>query len=218
MKNKTIVIAVILLAALGAALTVGCQASDEPADGGADTAAPKGQMTYSLPSNPTTGYDWTAFVLGGSSVKIDDSEGEYVQAPNTDDMVGVGGTQHFTLDAVEAGDSIVRFVYSRGFEATIEQEIILLVSVDDDLTIHAQELTDGGSYDGVVTSVDAAEHSVTLSTESMGEVVACFNEDTELPAADEHIMVYTNGTVTMSLPPIVNVIAWESIPPENASG
>ena len=216
MKNK-IAISVILLIALCAALTTGCQATGEPAAVTETPALSDSGMTYSLPSNPTTGYTWTAFVLGGSSVEIDDTEGEYVQDPNPDNAVGVGGTQYFKLNAVKAGDSVVRFAYSRGFEGTVEQKIILLVTVDADLTIHTQEITDG-CYDAVVTEVNADEHSVTMTTENMGEVIARFNDDTELPAADEHITVYTNGTVTMSLPPIVNVLMWEPIPPEFARG
>lgn len=91
----------------------------------------------------------------------------------------------------------------------------MLAVVKDDLLIYTVDVTETGVYDGTVTHVDAADHSVTLSTGRLGEVIARFSEKDELPAQGEHIMVYTNGTMIMPLPAIVDVIAWSSLFPDD---
>lgn len=87
----------------------------------------------------------------------------------------------------------------------------MLAVVEDDLLIYTVDVTETGVYDGTVTHVDAADHSVTLSTDRLREVIARFSEKDELPAQGERIMVYTNGTMIMLLPAIVAVNGWSSL-------
>ena len=215
-----------ILAALS--LLVSCAAAEETDNmiiGGADgptsiflteVAEPAfGSVTLSFDANITTGYQWTAFVIGGNSVEIDEENSGYVSDPNPDLKDGVGGTHYFKLNALKHGESMIRFTYSRGWD-DVADEIYMLVVVEDDLLIYAMDVTEAGVYDGTVLEVNAEDHSVLLNTDRMGEVIARFNENEALPVQGEHIMVYTNGTATMSLPAIVNVIAWNAVPGEEA--
>lgn len=175
-----------------------------------------GTVTVTLDANITTGYEWTAFVIGGDSVVIDDENSCYVPDSNPDLLDGVGGAHIFILNAVQPGESIVRFTYARGWDASSAEYVYLLFSVDEDLCIYTLDVTETGVYDGIVTAVDEQEHAVVLLTERMGEVIARFDENEMLPVEGEHIQVYTNGVATMSLPAIVNVIAWSTVPGEQA--
>ena len=55
-----------------------------------------------------------------------------------------------------------------------------------------------------------------MTQDHPGLIIAVFDAGMELPVADEQIVIYTNGTMTMSLPAIMNVIAWGSVPSESA--
>ena len=209
-------------------LFVSCAAAEETDNriiGGADAPtgifltgkdeAAFGSVTLSFRANITTGYQWTAFVVGGDSVEIDEENSGYVSDPNPDCKDGVGGTHYFKLNALKTGESMIRFTYSRGLD-DVAEEIYMLIVVEDDLLIYAMDVTEAGVYDGTVTEVNAEDHSVMLNTDRMGEVIARFDEDEVLPVQGEHIMVYTNGTAAMSLPAIINVIAWNTVPGEEA--
>ena len=182
----------------------------------AESAAGTGSLTLSFDSNATTGYAWTGFVLGGDSVEIDSTEGSYVPDANTGAEVGSGGTTHFTLTAVQPGSSIVAFDYQRAWERKPAQRRVLLAIVDENLNLTAVDVSEDGVLEGEVSSVDEAGHSATLICEDLGELIVRFREGDALPVQDESMRIYTNGTMTMSLPAIVNAIAWERIPPEAA--
>ncbi len=175
-----------------------------------------GSLTITLPGNATTGYEWTAFVLGGNSVEIDEAESSYASLPDAEGMTGAGGIYTFKLNALQPGESLVRFTYARSWEGTPANELLLLVVVEDDLLIYAMEVTETSALEGTVTQVN--EDSVLLLTETVGEVLALFPEGMALPVEEECIRIYTNGTMTASLPPICNVIAWETIPSDAARG
>ena len=209
-------------------LLVSCAAAEETDNtiiGGADAPtsifltktdeAAFGSITLPFKANITTGYQWTAFVIGGDSFEIDEENSGYVSDPNPDFRDGVGGTHYFKLNALKTGESMIRFTYSRGLD-DVAEEIYMLIVVEDDLLMYAIDVTEAGVYDGIVTDVNADDHSVLLNTDRMGEVIARFDENEALPAQGEHIMVYTNGTATMSLPAIINVIAWNTVPGEEA--
>lgn len=175
-------------------------------------------VTVSFDANMTTGYAWTGFVLGGESVELANTEAAYVSDPNPDMLDGVGGTATFTLVPVKAGESIVVFTYGRPWEEDIADRQVVLASVDEQLNVTLMDVTESGVIEGTVISVDEEDHSVLLNAAVQGEIIARFDEDMALPVPDEHIVIYTNGTMTMSLPAIMNVIAWESVPGEEARG
>lgn len=193
-------------------LSVAAAALSFTITGAAQTADKPGTATLVFDANMTTGYSWTGFVLGGTSVELDSMEGSYIEDPNPQQLDGVGGETHFLLTAVEPGESILSFTYARPWEEADETPTVILASVDDDLNITTMDVTESGVLSGTVTEINEDEFSVTLDTEQAGEVIARFPENDSLPVMDEQINIFTNGTMTMSLPPIVNVIAWNTIP------
>jgi predicted secreted protein len=117
--------ALLALAALGAALPVGC--GGEPAEpssprtievaptapaGTTVDAAVGDTVVVSLVANATTGYEWQ--FTAGDTFTIEKSE--YVPDPNPDGLAGSGGTQVVTLKVTEAGTSDLTGVYVRPWE------------------------------------------------------------------------------------------------------
>ncbi len=182
----------------------------------ADTIHETKAVTISLDANPTTGYVWSGFVIGGNSVVLNSAEGTYVVDDAPEGLCGVGGQTYYTLIPMKPGTSIVIFNYARVWEPDFMEQRVVLADVDADLNLYVADVTEHGVIEGTVVSVDADDYSALLMTETHGEIIACFDADMELPVADEQIMIYTNGTMTKSLPAIMNVIAWNSVPSDLA--
>ncbi len=179
----------------------------EPASGGVET--------LSFASNPTTGYSWVGFVLGGDSVELDSAEGTYTPDEQSD-AVGTGGQTQYLLKAVKPGNSIITFDYRRPWENESLEQKVILASVDEALNLTIMDVTETGVIEGIVRSVSEEEHSVLLDNEHVGEVIARFDEAMSLPAVGEQILIYTDGTMTLSLPAIMNVLAWCTVPSADA--
>lgn len=69
-----------------------------------------------LPSNPTTGYDWS---IAGSPdpnvlVKISD---EYIPNTTTSQAIGSGGNEHWVFQAAGSGATAINLVYARPWES-----------------------------------------------------------------------------------------------------
>lgn len=173
-------------------------------------------VTLDFDANATTGYAWTGFVLGGDSVELEDYEGVYVEDENTEGLTGVGGKTTFTLKALQPGRSIVLFEYGRSWEMDIEQTAIILADVDEAGNLTTMDISDTSIIDGTVTEILEEEGSVMINNEVQGDIIAAFPEDMEMPFVDEDVRLYTDGVMTMSLPPMVNVLAWGSAPSELA--
>lgn len=172
--------------------------------------------TISLESNATTGYAWTGFVIGGDAVEIDSNEGTHVPDDNPDGLTGVGGTTTYVVTAVQPGRSIIRFDYLHVGDRTSDRQKIYLAIVDDDMNLSLSDVTEYSPIEGVVTEIDAENRSASLNTDDRGDVIVRFGGNDGLPIQDEHIRAYTDGVMTMSLPPIVNAIAWEHVPSDLA--
>ncbi len=71
------------------------------------------EIFIALPSNPTTGYAWTASV---SDEKILSYEGNIPQPPSTGTM-GAPGQQLFIFHANRSGSTTLSFSYGRVFES-----------------------------------------------------------------------------------------------------
>lgn len=67
-----------------------------------------------LPSNPTTGYRWTAGTLSSTSSLRQKRAPAFVSSKSG--LLGAGGTQVFSYDAVAAGTAPLSFSYSRPWE------------------------------------------------------------------------------------------------------
>lgn len=99
----------------------GCRGENEPvrvseADSGSRIVLRSGQtLEVVLASNPTTGYRWQLSLADDAPLQ---SQGpaRYEQSPSPAGMVGVGGTETWTLRGVRAGSADLRFEYRRPFE------------------------------------------------------------------------------------------------------
>ena len=97
-------------------------------------------FTYSLSSNQTTGYEWKALIIEGDSVSVN-TYGYYQEDPNPEMADGVGGTQYFDIHALKPGTSLLHFIYSRD-AYDVDDERYLMVTVDEDLRISVQTVTE----------------------------------------------------------------------------
>jgi len=70
-------------------------------------------VLIALPSNPTTGYSWTARVSGAA---VSNGGSAYQAHPAAAGMTGAGGQQIFEFEAEGAGTATVTFTYARPWE------------------------------------------------------------------------------------------------------
>ena len=111
---KKIVFIMVLMFALAA--LAGCNKGDA-AYGADDTAisVKSGEaFTISLEANLTTGYEWTA-VVGDETVLVLDKS-EYVADEAAEGVVGTGGTEVFTFNALKSGKTSIEMVYQQSWE------------------------------------------------------------------------------------------------------
>lgn len=74
------------------------------------------EFTFSLDSNPTTGYQWQ---VDGA---IDEKIIRFVKSeyrPNETDLIGAGGKEYWTFKAVGEGQTNVSFKYVRPWEKDV---------------------------------------------------------------------------------------------------
>ena len=170
----------------------------------------------SFDANPTTGYSWVGFVLGGEAVQLDSAEGTYIPDDQTGMLCGAGGQTQYMVTAVKPGRSIITFDYRRSWENTSLEQKVYLAVVDQALNLSLMDVTETGVLQGKVLSIDEAEHTALIAHDAIGEILARFSPEMSLPAVDEQIVIYTDGTMTLSLPAMMNVLAWCCIPPVDA--
>ena len=78
----------------------------------------------SLPSNPTTGYEWTV-VQAPSFVKV--TKEDYVQLHAG---VGAGGSEEFAIKANARGEGVVSLRYSQPWSGDVAEEVDVKVVVE----------------------------------------------------------------------------------------
>lgn len=110
--------------------------------------------TLTLPSNPTTGYEW----MVTQEPELFEISSEYSEdvAEDEDDeemaLVGAGGTEIFKLIPKTAGTGTVEFTYERSFEDTEpETRLTYTVKVTNDMQISIEAMT--GSMGGDISDV-----------------------------------------------------------------
>ncbi len=110
MKGKIIAILIVIIAVLVViyVLTV----SSVP-DGNIITTTAGGEFSITLDSNATTGYMWMYEV---DTSYIEPVSSDYI-APESTELVGVGGQQVFTFRALQEGETEVSFSYLRPWES-----------------------------------------------------------------------------------------------------
>lgn len=182
----------------------------------AEIVSEKKAQTISLKTTVSPAPAWSGFVIGGDSVILNSTEGTYVEAPAADEEPNAGGRTVFTLIPVKPGTSIVTFACGSPEDHASATVRAVVAEVDDDLNLEYSDVTDSGIIQGTVIAVNPDDHSVELMSDTHGKLIARFDANVQLPAAEEQIAIYTNGTMSASEPAIVNVLAWNSVPDELA--
>lgn len=156
----------------------------------------------SFDANPSTGYSWVGFVPGGDAVRLDSAEGAFIPDDRTDTLCGAGGQTQYAVTAVKPGRSIITFDYRRSWESTALEQRVYLAVVDQDLNLSMTDITETDILHGTVLSQNEEDHTVLISHDTLGEILVRLSPDMILPAPGEQIMIYTDGTmaVTLSLP------------------
>lgn len=91
------------------------------------------KITISLASNPSTGYSWSYKMSKEGIVKLIASK--YQEDKHDSNMVGVGGKEFYTFEALKEGKVTITFIYtSPGGEASTNKNITLKVSKDLNIT------------------------------------------------------------------------------------
>lgn len=98
-------------------------------------------ITIKLKANATTGYKWNWIASPNGIVKI---EGKYEQDEAKAGMVGVGGTQVYTVTGLKKGTTTIDFTY----EAPGTREISLVAKyvITVDKKMNLKEVSHTGSY------------------------------------------------------------------------
>ena len=121
-----VILAFILLASLGAGVGAACSGSSaslsasgndvnvDSSYSGKQVELSVGQtLVVTLASNVTTGYSWSLADNSDSSV-LSETGNEYI-SPQTS-LVGAGGNEKWTFQALKKGTSIISMEYSRPWE------------------------------------------------------------------------------------------------------
>ena len=73
---------------------------------------PETSYTFSMISNPTTGYYWTCTSSNEDIVRVGEKS-DYIAGPAPEGLVGSGGKEIFTMDAGQEGSSNLACSYQR---------------------------------------------------------------------------------------------------------
>ena len=96
-----------------------------------ETPAPQ-TVTFSLDSNPTTGYGWQAV----QSEELFRIESAYAENAHPEGMVGVGGVDTFTLTPLKPGVTEVTLTYARPWEGGEQaDQIVYTFEIDKNLQV-----------------------------------------------------------------------------------
>jgi inhibitor of cysteine peptidase len=84
------------------------------------------QFTIVLESNPTTGYKWDPS-YDSNLLKVVKSD--YKQSEAKPGMVGVGGKEYFTFEAIKKGESKITMTYKRSWEQGSADQKVFNVAI-----------------------------------------------------------------------------------------
>ena len=134
MKKYWITAMLTILAIFAIGGTIAAAAADtnailalNAADSGKQITANAGDsFTITLDSNPSTGFSWSISAITDESV-IDDVSNEFKGADTG--MVGAGGQEVWTFEAVDKGSSTIEMKYRRSWEQGVEPAATFNVTV-----------------------------------------------------------------------------------------
>ncbi len=105
---------------------------------GREAPAPQ-TVSFSLESNPTTGYSWQV----AQSEEVFKIESVYEQRGNAAGLVGAGGLETFTLTPLKAGTTELTLTYARPWEdGEKADQLVYVFEVDPNLQV---KMTNGYS-------------------------------------------------------------------------
>ena len=84
------------------------------------------QFTIVLESNPTTGYKWEP---GFDTSLLKATKSDYKQSDVKAGLVGAGGKEYFTFEALKKGDTKITMTYKRSWETGSADQKIFNVSI-----------------------------------------------------------------------------------------
>jgi|GEM_PF-2461694 len=85
---------------------------------------PDASYTFSLTSNPTTGYYWACTTSNDDVVRLGEKS-DYVADPALAGLAGSGGKQIFTMDAGQEGSSDLDCSYQRNPSDIVQKRIFI---------------------------------------------------------------------------------------------
>lgn len=137
MKKKPLIIPMLLAAAL---LISACgQPKPEPQ-----------KVTFSLASNPTTGFSWQLV----QSEELFDVESVYTAEKQSELVTGTGGTETFTLTAKKAGTTTVTLTYARPWEDGEQaDQLVYTFEIDRNLQVKMTDAYSMGVNEPIATPV-----------------------------------------------------------------
>ena len=98
-------------------------------DGTSVQLANGGTLIIALPSNPSTGYSWSVAESSDPQLELQ-GEPAFVPAGSTTPVVGAGGTEVFTFEAVDTGTATLTLGYRRPFEPNASPEDTFSITVE----------------------------------------------------------------------------------------
>jgi len=134
MKNY-LGLAIVAVLGIAAIAGVACTASADTGNPNDTSATESGQqitlspgdsLVVTLDSNATTGFSWSVAGISDETV-VDEVSNEY-QAPDSE-LMGAGGQEVWTFEAVDEGTSTIEMQYSRSWETEVEPAETFIVTV-----------------------------------------------------------------------------------------
>ena len=89
------------------------------------------ELSVTLLSNPTTGYTWSAVVEDENIATFTGSE---FNGPDTEGLVGAGGTETLYFRTENPGTTNVKLIYSRPWSNEVANTHTAVITVNKDLT------------------------------------------------------------------------------------
>ena len=128
MRRSVIAILFLAIAAgvLGACVQQNPQVKKYTSPAQGIEAAVSGQFTIVLESNPTTGYKWEP---GFDSSLLKVTKSDYKQSDAKTGLVGAGGKEYFTFEALKKGDTKITMTYKRSWETGSADQKVFSVSI-----------------------------------------------------------------------------------------
>jgi inhibitor of cysteine peptidase len=130
--NRSITSLLMLL--IGTLLLSACGATPEPIQVGAEADGTQvelkvgQQVVISLESNPTTGFGWHVLDLD-EGVLTQVGEVEFTQDEEAEGLVGAGGIESLTFEAVAKGTTTLTLTYDRSWESVEPEQTFTLTIV-----------------------------------------------------------------------------------------